>query len=89
MSRTRASLGLAAAAAIAAVAACTPARSPSPQSAAEHTWRSKCGTCHVPVEPGTRTEAQLRTALARHRKRVRLTEPQWEELIAFLAAKQP
>jgi hypothetical protein len=86
---SRASLGLGAALAIAAFAACAPARSPSIQSAAEHTWRSKCGTCHVPVEPGTRSEAQLRTALARHRKRVRLTEPEWEDLTMFLAAKQP
>lgn len=48
-------------------------------------WRSKCGACHVPVEPGSHSREQLETALSRHRKRVRLSEDQWAELVDFLA----
>ncbi len=51
-----------------------------------HIYHSRCGACHVPVEPGTRTSAELELALAKHRKRVRLTELQWAELTKALAA---
>ena len=51
-----------------------------------HIYHSRCGACHVPVEPGTRTSAELQLALAKHRKRVRLTELQWAELTKALAA---
>lgn len=48
-------------------------------------WRSRCGACHVRVEPGTRTRPHLEEALTRHRKRVRLREDQWQDLVTFLA----
>jgi hypothetical protein len=51
-------------------------------------WRARCGACHVPVEPGTRTREHLEDALARHRGRARLSEQQWAELVSFLAAPQ-
>jgi hypothetical protein len=47
--------------------------------------RAKCGSCHVRVEPGTRTQAELETALARHRKRVHLTEEEWTQMIEYLS----
>ena len=49
--------------------------------------RARCGSCHVRVEPGERTRAQLEDALARHRKRVHLSEERWAELIDYLAVK--
>jgi hypothetical protein len=47
--------------------------------------RAKCGNCHVRVEPGTHTQAELETALTRHRKRVHLSEEEWSELVSYLA----
>jgi hypothetical protein len=49
--------------------------------------RSKCGACHVHVEPGERTRAELETALSRHRRRARLTEAQWSEMVDYLASR--
>lgn len=51
----------------------------------ERLWRAKCGACHVPVQPATRARAQLEAALARHRTRVRMSEPDWRAVIDFLA----
>jgi hypothetical protein len=56
-----------------------------PQSAPARVWSSRCGACHVRVEPGTRDRATLETALKRHRTRVRMDEPQWAALVDFLA----
>jgi hypothetical protein len=50
-------------------------------------YQSRCGACHEPVQPGTRSSDALNLALARHRKRVRLTERQWSELVRFLATR--
>jgi hypothetical protein len=50
-------------------------------------WRSRCGACHVPVEPGSRSQEVLREALRRHRKRLRLTDAQWSDLGAWLAQR--
>ena len=47
---------------------------------------SKCGSCHARVLPGTRTRNQLDVALARHRKRVKLTPDQWKAMVDYLAA---
>jgi len=60
---------------------------PPPRAAAAEVWSARCGACHVPVQPGARSRDALRTALARHRDRVRLDEHQWAALIDFLAAK--
>ena len=51
-------------------------------------WRSKCGACHVPVEPGSHTRDAIETALQRHHKRVRLSDEQWTQLVDFLAPKE-
>jgi len=51
-------------------------------------WRSKCGSCHVPVEPGSRKRDVIETALQRHRKRLRLSDDQWTQLVDFLAPAQ-
>ncbi len=50
-------------------------------------WASRCGSCHVRVEPGTRDRETLEKALSRHRTRVRMDEPQWAALVEFLAAE--
>lgn len=52
---------------------------------AAEVWSAKCGSCHVPVEPGTRSRGVIDTALGRHRTRARLTEGEWAELAEFLA----
>jgi len=49
--------------------------------------RSRCGNCHVRVEPGERTRAELETALLRHRKRVKMSEAEWSRMIDYLAKK--
>lgn len=51
-------------------------------------WRSKCGSCHAPVEPGSHRREEIETALQRHRKRVRLSDDQWARLVDFLAPPQ-
>lgn len=48
-------------------------------------WRTRCGACHVKIQPGERTAPVLRAAEKRHEKRVRLSAAQWDELIAWLA----
>jgi hypothetical protein len=48
--------------------------------------RAKCGSCHVRVEPGERTRAELEEAFTRHRKRARLSEEQWAQMVDYLAA---
>lgn len=49
---------------------------PPPATAAAEVWSARCGACHVPVQPGARSRDALRTALERHRDRVRLDEQQ-------------
>jgi hypothetical protein len=51
----------------------------------EHIWRSKCGSCHTPVDPGSHGRDALVDALSRHRKRVRLDPTQWQAVTDFLA----
>ena len=48
--------------------------------------QGRCGACHVRVDPGERSRAQLEEALGRHRGRVRMTEEQWGAMIDYLAA---
>ena len=48
-------------------------------------WRTRCGKCHVRVEPGTRSREHIEEALSRHKNRVRLRDPEWSELVDFLA----
>ena len=76
-----------AAAACSAPGSAASAASPS-QSPIAHIHKAKCGACHVRVEPGERTRAQLQDAFTRHRKRVHLTEEQWAQMIDYLAAPE-
>ena len=48
--------------------------------------RSRCGNCHVRVEPGTRTHAELDEAFARHRKRVHMSDQEWARMADYLAS---
>jgi hypothetical protein len=82
--------------ALAACAAGTPGGSTAPGEspiAALHT--SKCGACHAPPDPRTRSRGYLEDALSRHRRRVRLTSDEWAAMIDYLAmpegntARQP
>jgi hypothetical protein len=52
-------------------------------------YRSRCGTCHRPVEPGSEPADKLHAELLAHRKRTRLSEAQWAGLAAFLAPRTP
>jgi cytochrome c2 len=74
-------------------AACAPKVSPVTAAAmaahprAGEIWSEKCGSCHVPVDPGTRTREALVAALAKHRARAKkISEAEWGELVDFLAA---
>jgi hypothetical protein len=49
-------------------------------------YRSRCGTCHVPVEPGSRNRQDLDAAFKRHRSRVHLTNEQWQRMAEGLAS---
>jgi hypothetical protein len=48
--------------------------------------RSRCGNCHVRVEPGTRTHAELDEAFRRHRKRVHMSDQEWAKMADYLAS---
>ena len=50
-----------------------------------HVWVSRCGACHVPVEPETRSREQIEAAISRHRGRVHLADADWSRLVDFLA----
>lgn len=76
---------LALALASAALVACVETTSGRAEPAIASAWRSRCGTCHMRVEPGTHTRAQLEAAAGRHRVRTRLDDAQWKELVDFLA----
>ena len=51
--------------------------------------RRKCGNCHTRVEPGSLPRATIEAAMIRHRRRAKLTEGQWAELIEFLSHSAP
>jgi hypothetical protein len=48
--------------------------------------RSKCGACHTRVEPGSITRATAESAMQRHRRRAKLTEREWEDMVDYLSA---
>jgi hypothetical protein len=50
---------------------------------------SKCGACHAPVEPGTRSREDIERALARHQKRLRLSPDEWSAMVDYLAVRGP
>lgn len=49
--------------------------------------KARCGACHLRVEPGERSRAELETAFTRHRRRVHLSEVEWGEMVDYLAVK--
>ncbi len=53
--------------------------------AALHT--AKCGACHLPVDPGTRSRPVIEAAMNRHHARAHLTERDWSAMVAYLAAR--
>ena len=57
------------------------------QPTVEGVWRSKCGSCHVPIDPGTRPREVVEAAVTRHRSRLALSNDQWHALVDFLAPK--
>jgi len=48
--------------------------------------RSKCGSCHMPVEPGSLHRDNAEAAMQRHRRRAKLTERDWAAMVEFLSA---
>jgi hypothetical protein len=64
---------------------CEPERPSNTGPAIATTITIRCGTCHRVPESGTRAREALGPALARHRKRVRLTEEQWVAVLDYLA----
>jgi cytochrome c5 len=52
-------------------------------------YRSRCGNCHVRVEPGSHTRGQLETAFSRHHSRVKMNDAEWSSMIDFLASDAP
>jgi hypothetical protein len=80
-------IGIASLAACAKASTSSPARDvPEGQREIAEIHKARCGNCHVRVEPGTRTRAELETAFTRHRTRVHLTESDWETMVDYLAA---
>jgi len=54
----------------------------------EAVYQSHCGSCHMPVAPGSEPSDRLQAELERHHKRTRLTEAEWAGLDAFLDARK-
>lgn len=81
-------------AAVSAGASCAPFESPTTAAAARahphaaELWSSRCGSCHVPVEPASHSRGAIESALQRHRRRVRMSDRDWNELVDFLAATE-
>jgi hypothetical protein len=48
--------------------------------------KSKCGSCHARVEPGSISRAAAESAMQRHRRRAKLTEREWEGMVDFLSS---
>jgi hypothetical protein len=83
------------------LAACASAPSPggstasSDRNAIATVHTSKCGSCHAPPAPKTRTRDHLEEALSRHKRRVHLTREEWAAMVDYLAmpegntARQP
>jgi hypothetical protein len=71
-------------------AACAPAPATSrPEPPIASAWRARCGGCHMRVEPGSHTHAQLQAAANRHRVRTKLKDAEWTQLVDFLASDLP
>src|SRR5438270_8353130 len=47
--------------------------------------RSKCGACHTPVEPASLPRGVAESAMQRHRRRAKLTEREWANMVDYLS----
>jgi hypothetical protein len=47
--------------------------------------RSKCGACHTPIEPGSMPRGVAESAMQRHRRRAKLTEREWGNMVDYLS----
>lgn len=65
----------------------TASRTTTTSASASETNKTKCGACHAPFDPGERTRAELDPILAKHHDRVALSDPEWQDLAAYLAKK--
>jgi cytochrome c5 len=82
------SIGIACAACGAASATSTTstnAANAEPDRPIAHVHAARCGSCHVPVAPGTRSRDQIERAMVRHGKRLRLSDEQWRAMVEYLA----
>ena len=76
-----------------ALPACAPAAAPgsassdSPQAIAG-VHRHRCGRCHAPPPPQSRTRVHLEEALGRHRSRLHLSDAEWTAIVEYLAAPE-
>jgi hypothetical protein len=48
--------------------------------------KNKCGSCHTRVEPGSLARATAESAMQRHRRRAKLSEREWEDMVDYLSA---
>lgn len=48
--------------------------------------KSKCGSCHQRVEPGSLARATAESAMQRHRRRAKLSEREWAGMVDYLSA---
>jgi hypothetical protein len=47
--------------------------------------RRKCGACHTPVEPGSVHRAEAEAAMRRHRRRAKLSEREWNDMVEYIS----
>lgn len=61
----------------------------SPQSAppAAGLVKTRCGTCHVPVEPGGRARHEAEAIIERHKSRLRLHAEEWDAVTDYLSPR--
>ena len=69
---------------VALLAGCEPPLAPDAPPIAR-VWMSRCGACHIRVEPDTRSKSYLEDAFKRHQKRVSLTPDEWAQMVDYLA----
>jgi hypothetical protein len=48
--------------------------------------KSKCGSCHTRVEPFSLARTTAESAMQRHRRRTKLTEREWTNMVDYLSA---
>lgn len=47
--------------------------------------RSKCGACHTPVSPGSVPRVEAEAAMHRHRRRAKLSEREWNDMVEYIS----